>query len=783
MTSQPSLSSVNFWTSKGIKAAWWWLGVLYRKPALFERATSNLNRFQKACSAGKLTIVLSSTIVIFIYIIKTVCVILYVYLNFSFYVPISYIFNHLLNEDKNFMYDFVVLFIRGIFQSILESVIFSIIVAIFSDTVYGIIMGSALGTISIVGTIIPLGINVGVTAGIFIGTLASHKTDIQSGEPIDIAKFIGKVVLLGIFSGFLFYFFEIISDWIFFSTFFVLFCIGIATRLHYLLLTPFWLWPRPRGHRYPWHPVAWDDTCIIPSPGLDRLLLDYHRHAPAAADAEINRLIDSYPSQRPAALRAKTTLLIRASANAPLDALDHALATLPEGERGYLAQTARVKADAAAIAQVRREMASRDRPLFRALLGAQLVNRILAFQGKIAGFEEPLATELRAAAPHWLKQAETLVADADRDSAQAIRQLFRAGDPIDRDREAFVARWPVLEELERQVLLSGGCPGLLLYGRRRTGKSTILRGLEGLIPSSVLPICVSLQNPLASGDLANFCGHLRQKIAARLDWTDEMDDMADLPALMATLDRANAHLRSGGEQRLLIALDEYEMLDTRLKDGAFPVDLLATLRESIQTHRRIVWLLAGSHHIDELTHPDWASHLISVRLVAVPMFQPNETHQVLTLPLAHSTLFSGKDDPRQPHIAESFWGDGGVAWIQAMAGGWPYMVQLLAEAVVDEVNDRSAAAFDPAWRNELLDRAVGRGELALRQLLLGESRLPGETDYLLGFATAEDQAPPADPAVARSLHRRALVMVDDGDRWRLRAPLMHHWLVRNRHLL
>jgi hypothetical protein len=563
---------------------------------------------------------------------------------------------------------------------------------------------------------------------------------------------------------------------------FVFFIIAY-TRVYYFPFTLLWLWPRTRGHRYALHPVAWDDACLLPFPSLDRLLLDYHRHASTAADAEIGRLIDSCPRQRPAALRAKTTLLIRTSASAPLDALDHALATLPEGERGYLAQTARVKADTAAIAQVRREMASRDRPLFRALLGTQLVNRILAFQGKIAGFEEPLATELRAAAPHWLAQAEALVADADRDSAQATRQLFRAGDPIDRDSEAFVARWPVLEELERQVLLSGGCPGLLLYGRRRTGKSTILRGLEGLIPSSVLPICVSLQNPLASGDLAHFCGHLRQQIAARLGWSDEMDDMADLPALMETLDRANAHLRSGGEERLLIALDEYEMLDTRLKDGAFPVDLLATLRESIQTHRRIVWLLAGSHHIDELGFADWSSYLVSVRMVTAPMFSLDETRQLLTNPLAHSTLFSGKDDPRQPRIAESFWGDGGVAWIQAMAGGWPYMVQLLAEAVVDEVNDRSAAAFDPAWRDELLDRAVGRGELALRQLLLGESRLPGETDYLLDFATTEDQAPPADPAVARSLHRRALVTVDDGDRWRLRAPLMRHWLVRNRHLL
>ena len=31
----------------------------------------------------------------------------------------------------------------------------------------------------------------------------------------------------------------------------------------------------------------------------------------------------------------------------------------------------------------------------------------------------------------------------------------------------------------RQAQLANGCSGLLLYGRRRTGKSSCLRGLEG----------------------------------------------------------------------------------------------------------------------------------------------------------------------------------------------------------------------------------------------------------------------------------------------------------------
>ncbi len=556
-------------------------------------------------------------------------------------------------------------------------------------------------------------------------------------------------------------------------------------RLYYYPLHWLWVWPRVRGEHYRYHPVAWDAACLLAFPRLDALLLDYHRHDPKGAAAEIDRLIATYPSQRHAALKAKTALLIWAAAEQPLVRLGDTLADLPEGDKDFLTQTAQVKREAAVIAQTRRDIDAHNRKLFRSLHATQLVNRILAFQGTVSGFHEPLASALRAASSHWLAEAEALQREAEQaaQGTDAVRQLFRAGDPVDREREAFVTRPDVLAELERQVLLAGGCPGLLLYGRRRVGKTTILKGLEGLIPATVLPVTVSLQNPLAGGDLGHFCGHLRQRIAQRLEWAEDLPDTATLPDLMRTLARADKALAGGADdRRLLLALDEYETLDLRIMAGAFPHDVLGAVRESIQTHRRITWLFAGSHHIDELEHPDWASHLISVRMVPVRMFTGDETQRLLTDPLAHSSLFRGRDDPRRPHIKPEFWGADGIGWLHATAGGWPHLVQLLAEAAVDEVNDRQAAVFDNGWRGDLLDRAAQRGEMVLRQLLLRESVIPGEEEYVRGFAVTPDQPPPADPAVARSLHRRELAVAENG-RWRLRVPLMQHWLVKNRDVL
>jgi hypothetical protein len=68
----------------------------------------------------------------------------------------------------------------------------------------------------------------------------------------------------------------------------------------------------------------------------------------------------------------------------------------------------------------------------------------------------------------------------------------------------------------------------------------------------------------------------------------------------------------------------------------FPRDLLAAVRESVQNHRNIVWLFAGSNAIEELTHADWTSAFVSLRTIELPPFGAEETRLLLTEPVAHS---------------------------------------------------------------------------------------------------------------------------------------------------
>ncbi len=356
-------------------------------------------------------------------------------------------------------------------------------------------------------------------------------------------------------------------------------------------------------------------------------------------------------------------------------------------------------------------------------------------------------------------------------SAKAY-QVFRAGMPVDHDGEAFVPRYGVLGELERQVLLATGCPGLVIYGRRRTGKSTLLRNLGPFLPPSVLTVFVSMQDARSFASLSSLVGLVDRRIREAVP-LDDTPFAEDLGSLFIALNAANAALGAEGK-RLLFAVDEYELIDRKIGEGVFPGDLLATVRESIQAHRCIIWAFAGSHEITELKNLPWTSYLVNARTIKVGPFTQQETRWLLTDPLRYSKPWKN-DDPSRPRFEPGFWGSNGIERIHAEAGGWPHLVQLIAETLVDMVNDEETDRVEPRLFERALKTVVVHGDNVLYELLRRESKVDGEWDFLKTFASRDTQAAPVDEEIARSLRRRELV-VEEGDVWRLRVPLMGRWL-------
>ena len=413
---------------------------------------------------------------------------------------------------------------------------------------------------------------------------------------------------------------------------------------HFMLLA---VTPTASGYRL--HPVAWDDLCSLPFVGLNRFLLDLWNSVPETGEREIERLL-SYPSQREEALKARTAVIARtAGINANLAQLDDLVNRLPEGDKGYLAESPRVREMVAGIAEAQRRIDSIDRPFLRQPYAEALVLKIEAFRGQISGFHEPLASDFRKAADAWLELAQAQLEQIKKITGrEPTPQVFRAGDPVDRSKEAFAPRLGVIGQVERRVILGDGCPSLLIYGRRRMGKSTLIRNLDIFVLDTVRIASVSMQNPKLSSSTAYFVRLIDEKLRATLNHETTALKSEDLRGLFERLSSANSWLDDAG-LRLILAIDEFENIDTKIGEGVFSPDLLATIRESIQSHRRLIWVFAGSHRVTMLKNAEWPSYLISVQTIEIPPFTETETRLLLTDPLQRSPLYA-RDAERRPRF-------------------------------------------------------------------------------------------------------------------------------------
>ena len=735
---------------KNHKAALWWLWLLYRRPAEFTQSVKEIS----PARAIMLGLILYAHSLPYLFVS-------------SLALRVGALSMHSTPWNwRDLVIDDAGQIAFGIGLGIAFGIAFGIVARIAAGTAAGIAAGIAFGIAFGIAAAIPFGIALGIAAGIAAGIAFGIALGIAvgivgwiaAGIAFGIAFGVALGIALGIAAGIAFGVAVGIALGI---------AVGIAAgvsslRAYYLVAHPLFLWPHPQGRAYPLHPVAWDDLCSVPFPGLNRLLVAYAEVHLHGAQAEIERLITSYPSQRAEALRARVILLGRESARiADLRELTSVAARMPHGDKVILEQSRQVGEELHEIAKGQVRLGTISRPIVREALAVSLLKQIESFRYRIAGFRQPLAREFSVAAVAWEKLAQRQVIESRNLVARkSIAQVFRAGDPVNREGEAFVYRDSVVGTLDQQVTLSGGCPGIVLYARRRMGKTTLLTNLEGFLPKEVGIRYISMQDVAVSTSLQHFIKKITGETAS------------DLPGLARYLDNLNDGL--GAEsKRLLLALDEYENIDNRIGEGVFSLSLLAAIRESMQRHRRIVWLFAGSHQIVELRHAQWTSYLISARTLTIPFFTLDETRLLLTDPLRNSPLFQANED--RPRYLPALWGDSGIERIHTEAGGWPHLVQLIAETVVQRLNELNLREVTGDLLEKSLDEAVISGQIVLHELVRNECSVPGEWEYLSAFRRVDEQEEPVDEAIRQSLLRRELIQIVGG-RWRLRVPLMARWL-------
>jgi hypothetical protein len=274
---------------------------------------------------------------------------------------------------------------------------------------------------------------------------------------------------------------------------------------------------------------------------------------------------------------------------------------------------------------------------------------------------------------------QTLTATAV--STHEIDNPYIFGVPLTVTQEIFVGREDISRRIE-QLLHTAGGPPLLIYGQRRMGKTSLLRNLRRLLPSTYLPLFVDGEALVGAEDGPDFLYMMAWQMGLSAE-----ECGANLPALsreqMQTtpftrfiewLHQVENALPSLGFQTALFVLDEVEAIDVLMnKPQLAAPEIVRLLRHVIQHQPSIKVLLVGSRTLAELGN--WASQLINVQVVKIGFLAEEAARQLVERPLPAFPL------RYEPAATER---------VLAYTHRHPYLLQLLCYEIVALKNSQPA---------------------------------------------------------------------------------------------
>jgi len=232
---------------------------------------------------------------------------------------------------------------------------------------------------------------------------------------------------------------------------------------------------------------------------------------------------------------------------------------------------------------------------------------------------------------------------------------------------------------------------IILEGHRRTGKTSLLRHLEGkkTAPSILtprIPIYLPIDSyiPFTSATLFYKMSYSIYKALHHLDYPLAQPRMADFQADFAQtwhryLEEAQEAIGGTG---LVLMFDEFQIIEERRAAGALDKDVYWVLRADIQEARHIDFMLAGTMRLDEI-----------VRQHDAALFGIGPTHILRSLDDQHARRLI-----REPvRDQDVLYDDDAVNLIIALSSSYPYYVQLLCSVLFNYLNDRQkrrAMRFD-----------------------------------------------------------------------------------------
>ncbi len=276
---------------------------------------------------------------------------------------------------------------------------------------------------------------------------------------------------------------------------------------------------------------------------------------------------------------------------------------------------------------------------------------------------------------------------------------YVTGTPLQTS-HTFVGRQDVFDFVREHLLGAYQNNVIVLHGQRRTGKTSILYRLNEVLAQSHLCVLIDMQGKAARGEV-DFLYSIADDIAYTLE---NRGIPVELPPRQEFEPSPEFFFRSRflrgvydalGDKSLLLMFDEFEELQKRVQDGKLAADIFPYLRNLMQHERKLDFVFAGTHKLEELAAEYWSILFNIAAYKRISFLTQDEVARLVTEPVAPSGL---EYDPLA------------LERIYQVAAGHPYFTQLICHELVVHHNETRRSYLTTTDIDAVLGRIVEQGE-------------------------------------------------------------------------
>ncbi|HEX3640307.1 MAG TPA: ATP-binding protein, partial [Ktedonobacteraceae bacterium] len=219
---------------------------------------------------------------------------------------------------------------------------------------------------------------------------------------------------------------------------------------------------------------------------------------------------------------------------------------------------------------------------------------------------------------------------------------------------------------------------IVLYGQRRSGKTTLLLQLmNGTALNEHIPVLIDMQRVSYNITINNLLHRMAYSIAQAMKKKHllvrqpELDDFQIDPThtFDIFLDNVEEHL---AEQRLILLIDEFEVLEEQVVKGRLHPEIFEYLRDIIQHRQSVNCLFSGTHKITKFTKWYRSTFFNIARHHRLSKLSSQGAEDLIQKPVAGYLEY-------EPLTVKK---------IRQLTADQPYLLHLMCRSIVDYCNDR-----------------------------------------------------------------------------------------------